>query len=106
MIAHRLKIWSEQFSGVKNGLMTAQIRRHDRDFRPHDFILFLEFNPGQDQPTGAYVGAEILSVALSDAQPRALLDGFCLLSISLCTAVELKQLLGQDELFKPEWIKP
>lgn len=105
MRAHKLKIWTEQFQAIKNGLMTAQIRRHDRHFMPHDFILFTEFDAGQDQNTGKYIGAEILSVTLSDAPPHALMDGYCLLSVVLCTHLEMQALLGQSEMFSPEWIK-
>ncbi len=108
MRAHKVKIWPEQFRAVKDGRLTAQIRRADRDYQRGDFIMLLEFDAGHDKYTGANCCVEITDVQPADAPPRGMLDGHVLLSVSLATHLETQHLLGQGPLMLPrvDWLRP
>ncbi len=61
---HELKLWPEYFEQVRNGQMSFQLRRNDRDFKVGDHLLLKEWIP-KDNPqpmrfARGYSGREVL----------------------------------------------
>lgn len=108
MRAHKLKIWPKHFRDVRNGEKKCELRKADRDFRVGDYLMLTEFDPGKDSLTGAYHCCEITHITKGEDVPRALLDGFVILSIESASKSDEEILLGKDSIFRGsvEWVKP
>ena len=52
---HWLKTWPVYFQALWDGRKTFEIRKNDRDFKPHDILVLKEWNP----ETGMYSGRSI-----------------------------------------------
>jgi hypothetical protein len=107
--AHRIKCWPEFFRAVKNGDKTCEVRKADRDYRVGDFLMLIEFDPKKDAATGDYTTAKITHILTPADPPRGLMDGFVVLSIERCGAIEEGWIMGRESMMgRPtvEWLKP
>jgi hypothetical protein len=107
MRAHKLKIWPEHFRAVRLGNKKCELRRADRDFRVGDSLMLVEFDPREDRLTGAYQCCEITHITKGEDVPRALLDGFVILSIDHVSKIEEETMLGKESMAfgSVEWVK-
>jgi hypothetical protein len=104
MRAHKIKCWPEPYAAIERGDKTCELRKADRDYRVSDYLMLMEFVPSTDSLTGKYLFREITHILTGDVVPRALLDGFVVLSIRECGAAEHNALVGNSEFRRPEWI--
>lgn len=108
MRAHKLKTWPEPFIAVEAGRKTCELRRADRDFKVGDGLMLVEFDPQRDTLTGRYVCRKITHILTGDVVPRALLDGYVVLSIEPADRFDEEAMLGGENIInsKVEWLKP
>ena len=57
--AIELKIWSNYFDAINNGIKTFEIRKNDRDFEVGDTLILREWIPGCEKYTGRRVAVKI-----------------------------------------------
>ena len=80
---HTLKSWPQWYERIRNGDLTSNVRKFDRDFRRGDWILFQEYDPmagGLGKYTGLFTAAQITDVLTGQG---GIADGYCVLSIKL-----------------------
>jgi Domain of unknown function (DUF3850) len=76
---HELKTAEPFFSMVWRGEKTADIRKHDRDFKPGDVLILQEWSESEGY-SGRYMETLITSIVASEEFPEGLNEGYCLLS--------------------------
>jgi hypothetical protein len=62
---HELKLNSEYFPLVREGIKTFEIRKNDRDFRVGDILRLREWinsNENGDYDSGGFIDAEVLYI--------------------------------------------
>lgn len=109
MRAHKLKIWPEHFRAVSDERKPFEVRRADRDFKVGDFLCLVEFDPGKDVLTGAYLYRRVTYLLTSADAPRGLLDGFVVLGLGTVDRIEIEHLQGTYKGSLPqyvEWLAP
>ena len=88
-LTHDLKAVQPWFDALWRGIKTAELRKHDRDYRIGDLGRFREFLLADEGSgsgfTGAEVTAEITHIVTSEDGPW-LAPGYCMLSLSLVEA--------------------
>ncbi len=52
MKIHELKTWPDQFSAMRYGMKTGDVRRNDRNFQPGDLVRFLEWELDRNKDAG------------------------------------------------------
>jgi hypothetical protein len=86
---HVLKSWPAFFQPISTGQRTHELRRNDRGFATGDTLELHEYDPTNQEFTGAKLSAKVTS--MTDAsQPCAVSDqalgpDFCIMSIRLLT---------------------
>lgn len=78
---HELKCWPGSFQAVWEQKLRCQLRRADRDYQPHDWLLLREWKPDTEDYTGREIAALVLHVERGPAP--GLEDGWALLSIAV-----------------------
>ena len=56
---HELKTWPSYYNAIVNGVKHFEVRKADRPFKVGDTLLLREYNPNNEQYTGACVTREI-----------------------------------------------
>lgn len=75
---HHLKIWSQYFSDVKNGIKPFEVRKKDRDFKVGDTLILDEFDNEMQHYTGAWT-PKLITYILDD--PQFCKDGYVVLGL-------------------------
>jgi Domain of unknown function (DUF3850) len=76
---HKLKTVQPFFSMVWRSEKTAEIRKHDRNFKPGDVLILQEWSEAEGY-SGCYMETPITSIVTSEEFPEGLVEGYCLLS--------------------------
>ena len=76
---HELKTVRPWFPLVYHGEKTAELRKHDRDFRVGDILLLREYIPDECHYTGSAVKAKITHI-VTDADGPWLTRDHCMIS--------------------------
>jgi hypothetical protein len=76
---HLLKCWPIPFEAVRSGLKRHEVRVNDRDFRPGDRVVLLEFEPATTRYSGRKLRFEIGHV--SQGGTWSLPDSLCVFSL-------------------------
>lgn len=71
---HELKILSEHFWPVVDGLKKAELRKNDRDFKVGDILALYEWN-------GDYTGERVDKIIVHIADVGAYIPGYVLISM-------------------------
>lgn len=58
---HEIKLSSEYFDDVKNGIKTFEIRKNDRDYNINDILVMREYTENKEY-TGRYLEAVIIYI--------------------------------------------
>jgi len=74
---HHLKCWPEYFAAVLRGDKPFEVRKHDRDFRPCDYLTLEEWDPATEQYTGRIVTRLVISF-FDDSLP-GVEPGYCVM---------------------------
>ena len=76
---HELKCWPSYFAAIDAGTKTAELRKHDRDYKPRDVLVLREYDPLNGAFTGRRVFVQVTHVTKGGA--FGLAEGFSMLSI-------------------------
>lgn len=77
---HRVKVWPEVAVALHAGKKTAELRRHDRDYRAGDILELVEFEPRTCRSASSHIWM-ITGVLLPKDSFGALKAGYCMLSL-------------------------
>lgn len=84
MKIHELKTVNPHFEMVWKGTKTAEMRKLDREFAPHDILILREYSPLFDNdltPVPAYSGREVVVIITSILHNHeSLADGYGMIS--------------------------
>lgn len=82
MKIHKLKTVQPYFDYVHIGVKIAELRKNDRDYKPHDILILQEYNPYfEDSPFKPYSGREVVVIITSIVyEHESLNKGYVLLS--------------------------
>jgi hypothetical protein len=78
-VNHGLKTVQPFFGMVWRGEKTAEIRKHDRNFKPGDVLILQEWSEAEGY-SGCYMETPITSIVTAEEFPDGLSEGYCLLS--------------------------
>ena len=89
---HYLKSWPGRFEEVRGGRKPFEIRKNDRDFRPGDHVVLLEWDPvvGRSREASGFTGrtvvGDIIAVhsreRVNETCPGALGEGYVVLAMA------------------------
>lgn len=88
---HQLKIESEYFRKIVEGVKTFEVRKNDRDFHIGDYLGLNEItdhacnSDGERKETGNFVLVKVLDVF---SNPEYVKDGYVIMSIRPCVIKE------------------
>jgi hypothetical protein len=89
---HQLKIESEYFRKIVEGVKTFEVRKNDRDFQKGDYLGLNEITlhpcntEGERKETGNFVLVRVLDIF---GDNRFIKDGHVIMSIRPCTIKEI-----------------
>lgn len=83
---HELKLVPPYFGAVFHGEKTAELRRHDRDFRVGDELLLREYLPTSMTYSASRIRAEVTHI-VTDAEGPWLAEGHCMLSFKVLEVI-------------------
>lgn len=89
---HQLKIESDYFRKIVEGVKTFEVRKNDRDFHTGDYLGLNEITPhscndaGEHRETGNFVLVRVLDIFKNDLFVK---EGYVIMSIRPCTIKEV-----------------
>lgn len=89
---HQLKIESDYFRKIVEGVKTFEVRKNDRDFHTGDYLWLNEITPhscndaGEHRETGNFVLVRVLDIFKNDLFVK---EGYVIMSIRPCTIREV-----------------
>jgi hypothetical protein len=78
IVVHILKCWPEQFQDVYSGNKPFEVRKNDRNFKVHDVLLLLEWNPETEQYTGRELKVYVPYIL---SHPVFVRDGYVIMTV-------------------------
>ncbi len=77
---HVLKVWPEFYEVIKSHDKTFEVRKNDRDFKPGDGVMLLEYFPAEDR----YSGREIRATVgyFMGGGKMGVEEGYCVIGLS------------------------
>lgn len=77
---HELKTWPIFFEHCWSGRKTFELRKDDRDFRIHDRLILMEFDPETKEYSGRLLQADV-GYILRDTE-FGLAEDYCILGLA------------------------
>ena len=82
MKTHEIKIWPQWFDAVRNGTLSFQVRKNDRNYEIGDTLVLNEFRPGVGEYTGRTLTRTVIYILRGesdslDAAADGIKDGYC-----------------------------
>lgn len=80
---HELKVWKSFYSDIASKMKRFEIRKNDRNFKPGDTLILLEWDPELEKYTGNRCDAGVDYILYHDDFPQGIQKDYCVMSISV-----------------------